>query len=250
MVVTWGSQNGVPYVAGTSSSGRSSWCTPPHELAKHAVIDPFVDFTSLDVVGVVVPRQTQGGPPRDQRSYGGNDEPLAHLDSSPSSSSLAVTSADSGVQPVPRSTAGSRPRPHRGGGRAIARGPAVRRHGRLPGRHAGPQPRAAGRPRRRPLGARAGASIAVLAGRVRSATPRRSPLAGLATVAVCSFVASLDPPPSAVSCSATTHSRSAEMMQVICIRPALGRRGDPVAAAAAAYPRHAVRSDPTGRIAY
>jgi rod shape-determining protein MreC len=32
----------------------------PRELAKHAVIDPFVDFTSLDVVGVVVPRKTQG----------------------------------------------------------------------------------------------------------------------------------------------------------------------------------------------
>ena len=32
----------------------------PGELAKHAVIDPFVDFTSLDVVGVVVPRKTDG----------------------------------------------------------------------------------------------------------------------------------------------------------------------------------------------
>ena len=28
--------------------------------AKQAVIDPFVDFTSLDVVGVVVPRNTDG----------------------------------------------------------------------------------------------------------------------------------------------------------------------------------------------
>jgi rod shape-determining protein MreC len=35
----------------------------PRELAKHAVIDPFVDFTSLDVVGVVVPRKTDGDRP-------------------------------------------------------------------------------------------------------------------------------------------------------------------------------------------
>ena len=32
----------------------------PREQAKHAVIKPFVDFTALDVVGVVVPKGTQG----------------------------------------------------------------------------------------------------------------------------------------------------------------------------------------------
>jgi rod shape-determining protein MreC len=60
VVVTWGSQNGVPYVAGIPIGKVESVYSTPRELAKHAVIDPFVDFTSLDVVGVVVPRRTQG----------------------------------------------------------------------------------------------------------------------------------------------------------------------------------------------
>lgn len=60
VVVTWGSENGVPYVAGIPIGKVESVYSTPRELAKHAVIDPFVDFTSLDVVGVVVPRKTQG----------------------------------------------------------------------------------------------------------------------------------------------------------------------------------------------
>ena len=60
VVVTWGSQNGVPYVAGIPIGQVESVYSTPRELAKHAVIDPFVDFTSLDVVGVVVPRKTDG----------------------------------------------------------------------------------------------------------------------------------------------------------------------------------------------
>jgi rod shape-determining protein MreC len=60
VVVTWGSQNGRPYVAGIPIGKVESVYSTPRELAKHAVIDPFVDFTSLDVVGVVVPRKTQG----------------------------------------------------------------------------------------------------------------------------------------------------------------------------------------------
>lgn len=59
VVVTWGSQNGVPYVAGIPIGKIESVYSTPRELAKHAVIDPFVDFTSLDVVGVVVPRDTR-----------------------------------------------------------------------------------------------------------------------------------------------------------------------------------------------
>jgi rod shape-determining protein MreC len=62
-VVTWGSQNGVPYVAGIPIGKVESVYSTPRELAKHAVIDPFVDFTSLDVVGVVVPRKTDGDRP-------------------------------------------------------------------------------------------------------------------------------------------------------------------------------------------
>ena len=62
-MVTWGSQNGVPYVAGIPIGKVESVYSTPRELAKHAVIDPFVDFTSLDVVGVVVPRKTEGDRP-------------------------------------------------------------------------------------------------------------------------------------------------------------------------------------------
>ena len=63
VVVTWGSQNGVPYVAGIPIGKVESVYSTPRELAKHAVIDPFVDFTALDVVGVVVPRRTHGDRP-------------------------------------------------------------------------------------------------------------------------------------------------------------------------------------------
>jgi rod shape-determining protein MreC len=63
VVVTWGSQNGVPYVAGVPIGTVESVYSNPRELAKHAVIDPYVDFTSLDVVGVVVPRTTKGDRP-------------------------------------------------------------------------------------------------------------------------------------------------------------------------------------------
>ncbi|MET0998954.1 MAG: rod shape-determining protein MreC [Marmoricola sp.] len=60
VVVTWGSQNGVPYVSGIPIGKVESVYSTPRELAKHAVVDPFVDFTSIDVVGVVVPRKTSG----------------------------------------------------------------------------------------------------------------------------------------------------------------------------------------------
>lgn len=60
VVVTWGSQGGTPYVAGIPIGRIESVYSTPRELAKHAVIDPFVDFTALDVVGVVVPRDTRG----------------------------------------------------------------------------------------------------------------------------------------------------------------------------------------------
>ncbi|HET8604065.1 MAG TPA: rod shape-determining protein MreC [Marmoricola sp.] len=60
VVVTWGSQNGAPYVAGIPIGKVVSVWSTPREMAKHAVIDPFVDFSALDVVGVVVPRGTHG----------------------------------------------------------------------------------------------------------------------------------------------------------------------------------------------
>jgi rod shape-determining protein MreC len=63
VVVTWGSRNGAPYVAGIPIGKVASVWSTPREMAKHAVITPFVDFTSLDVVGVVVPAGTHGDRP-------------------------------------------------------------------------------------------------------------------------------------------------------------------------------------------
>lgn len=60
VVLTWGSENGAPYVAGIPIGKVVSVWSTPREMAKHAVIAPFVDFTSLDVVGVVVPAGTRG----------------------------------------------------------------------------------------------------------------------------------------------------------------------------------------------
>ncbi len=71
--------------------------------------------------------------------------------------------------------------------------------------------------------------VAILAGRVR-ADARRSPLAGLATVAVCSFIAT-----SIFALSGVVlgdHALPAgEMMQVICDCAAVGRRARATAAA-------------------
>jgi rod shape-determining protein MreC len=63
VVVTWGSKDGVPYVAGIPIGRVESVVSSPRQSTRHAVIKPFVDFTALDVVGVVVPRGTQGDRP-------------------------------------------------------------------------------------------------------------------------------------------------------------------------------------------
>jgi rod shape-determining protein MreC len=60
VVVTWGSDNGSPYVAGVPIGSVEAVFSSPREQAKHAVIDPFVDFSSLDLVGVVVKAGTHG----------------------------------------------------------------------------------------------------------------------------------------------------------------------------------------------
>ncbi len=60
VVVTWGSQNGAPYVAGIPIGRVMSVYSSPRELSKRAVIAPFVDFSALDLVGVVVRADTQG----------------------------------------------------------------------------------------------------------------------------------------------------------------------------------------------
>lgn len=63
VVVTWGSKNGVPYVAGIPIGRVESVVSSPRQSSRQAVIRPFVDFSALDVVGVVVPRGTKGDRP-------------------------------------------------------------------------------------------------------------------------------------------------------------------------------------------
>src|SRR4051812_4440095 len=57
-VVTWGSQGGGPYVSGVPVGRVTSVYSSLRETAQRAVIDPFVDFGSLDLVGVAVPPGT------------------------------------------------------------------------------------------------------------------------------------------------------------------------------------------------
>jgi rod shape-determining protein MreC len=63
VVVTFGSRNGSPYVAGIPIGSVEAVFSSPREQAKHAVIVPFVDFSALDLVGVVVNADTEGDRP-------------------------------------------------------------------------------------------------------------------------------------------------------------------------------------------
>ncbi|MCW2784984.1 MAG: Cell shape-determining protein MreC [Marmoricola sp.] len=60
VVVTWGSKDGVPYVAGIPIGTVDSVVSSPRNSSRIAVIKPYADFTALDVVGVVVPKGTHG----------------------------------------------------------------------------------------------------------------------------------------------------------------------------------------------
>ena len=57
-VVTWGSKGGAPYVAGIPVGRVTAVSASPRQQSTQAVITPYVDFTSLDLVGVVVPPGT------------------------------------------------------------------------------------------------------------------------------------------------------------------------------------------------
>ncbi len=57
-VVTWGSEAGGPYVSGVPVGRVTSVYSSLRETSQRAVIDPFVDFGALDLVGVVVPSGT------------------------------------------------------------------------------------------------------------------------------------------------------------------------------------------------
>ena len=57
-VVTWGSEGGAPYVAGVPVGEVTAVFSSVRETSQRAVIEPFVDFGALDLVGVVVPSGT------------------------------------------------------------------------------------------------------------------------------------------------------------------------------------------------
>ena len=58
VVVTWGSQGGAPYVTGVPVGRVTQVFSSLRQTSQRAVIEPFVDFGALDVVGVVVPSGT------------------------------------------------------------------------------------------------------------------------------------------------------------------------------------------------
>lgn len=58
-LVTWGSRNGRPYVGGIPIGRVDAVYSTPRQQSTHAVITPYVDFTSLDVVGVVVDKNVR-----------------------------------------------------------------------------------------------------------------------------------------------------------------------------------------------
>ncbi len=57
-VVTWGSDKGAPYVSGVPIGAVTAVYANLRDSSQRAEIEPFVDFGSLDVVGVVVPSGT------------------------------------------------------------------------------------------------------------------------------------------------------------------------------------------------
>lgn len=64
IVISWGSRNSAPYIAGVPIGRVSGVHSSPAELTETAQIEPFVDFSSLDVVGVVRDA-TDSGPRHD-----------------------------------------------------------------------------------------------------------------------------------------------------------------------------------------
>ncbi len=71
VVVTWGSRAGAPYVAGIPIGTVQSVQSNPRDLTRSAIIEPLADFTSLDLVGVVVPADTES----DRTVLGAEDKP-------------------------------------------------------------------------------------------------------------------------------------------------------------------------------
>jgi rod shape-determining protein MreC len=58
-IVTWGSKDGAPYVSGVPIGRVTAVYASLRESSQRAVIQPYVDFGALDLVGVVVPSGTR-----------------------------------------------------------------------------------------------------------------------------------------------------------------------------------------------
>jgi len=58
-LVTWGSKNGAPYVAGVPIGRVAAVYSSPRQQSTRAEITPYADFTSLDLLGVVVDKGTK-----------------------------------------------------------------------------------------------------------------------------------------------------------------------------------------------
>ncbi len=57
--VTFGSEDGAPYIAGVPIGTVTAVYSSPRETSRRVEIKPYVDFTALDLVGVAVPDDTR-----------------------------------------------------------------------------------------------------------------------------------------------------------------------------------------------
>ncbi|GAA3807466.1 hypothetical protein GCM10022226_29460 [Sphaerisporangium flaviroseum] len=154
-IVSFGSQHGMPYAPGLPVGTIQHVEATPGELTRVAYAKPFVDFTALDVVGVVVrapqrdPRDAMLPPPPPVASKARAATPPATTPTAPPSSSPPTAS------PTPSTTVrdqgGERPRAARERGSGTSRQPVRARRARMPQRPA--QARPAG-PRQQPAGTR------------------------------------------------------------------------------------------------
>jgi rod shape-determining protein MreC len=60
-VLSWGTRDGAPYIADVPIGAVTEVSSSPRELSTTAVVEPFVDFSALDLVGVVVGGDGRGG---------------------------------------------------------------------------------------------------------------------------------------------------------------------------------------------
>ena len=60
LVLTWGSRGDAPYLPGIPIGPVVSVHSSPAELTQTATVKPYVDFSSLDVVGVITSHDGQG----------------------------------------------------------------------------------------------------------------------------------------------------------------------------------------------